>query len=206
MLLWEGEAHPGWTQAASRGLAIHAVHLPGLSPLEEALGVMGCNLGPDFLVFPVSPPGNREAGFRLLGQLESLLEATSGRGIKLALRIEAGGETAVLDLLRQARGEAVGFCWHPGILDPECLADRLWCAVCTPDSDLKPLQALGYRWDVALPAEDPQGFLAQAALLEAAHPPVLFPAEMPATALGRPVVPDDALVFGSHWTQAGERP
>jgi hypothetical protein len=35
---------------------------------------------------------------------------------------------------------------------------------------------------------------------------VLFPAEMPATALGRPVVPDDSLVFGKHWDRTGDRP
>lgn len=185
-----------------RGVAIHAVHLLGQSPVEEALEVLTHPLGLDFLVIPVRRPDNREAGFRLLGHLESLLEATSGRGIKLALRLEAGAEPAVLELLRQARGEAVGFCWHPGIQDAEPLADRLWCGVCEPGTDLRPLQALGYRWDMALAAEDPGLFRDQAALLEAAHPPVLFPAEMPATALGRPVVPDDSLIFGKHWDRS----
>jgi len=159
-------------------------------------------LGIDFLVIPVRRPDNREAGFRLLGHLESLLEATSGRGVKLALRLDAGAEPAVLELLRQAHGEAVGFCWHPGIQDAEPLADRLWCGVCEPGTDLRPLQALGYRWDMALAAEDPEVFCAQAALLAAAHPEVLFPAQMPTTALGRPVVPDDSLVFGKHWDRS----
>jgi hypothetical protein len=160
--------------------------------------VLRHGLGPDFLVIPVRKPETREAGFKILGNLETLLEATSGRGIKLALQLEAGAETAVLDLLRQAHGEAVGFSWHPGIVDPEPLADLLWCGVCDPGSDLHPLQNLGYRWDMALVAEDPDTFRTQAAALEAAHPPVLFPAEMPTTALGRPVVPDDSLVFGKH--------
>jgi hypothetical protein len=202
MLRWEGALHADWAQAVRRGLAIHAVHLSGESPVEEGLAVLHQGLGVDFLVIPVRRPENREAGFRLLGHLESLLEATSGRGSKLALRLEAGAEPAVLDLLRQAHGEAVGFCWHPGIQEVEPLADRLWCGVCEPRTDLRPLQALGYRWDMALAAEDPAVFRQQAALLAAAHPEVLFPAQMPATALGRPVVPDDSLVFGKHWDRS----
>jgi hypothetical protein len=198
MLRWDGVLHRGWSLAVRRGLAIHAVHLPGQSPTEEALDVLRHGLGVDFLVIPVRQPETREAGFRLLGHLEALLEATAGRGVKLALRLEAGSEAIVLDLLREAHGEAVGFCWHPGIADAEPLADRLWCGVCDPDSDLRPLQVLGYRWDMALAAQAPEVFRSQAAALEAAHPPVLFPAVMPATALGRPVVPDDAVVFGRH--------
>lgn len=196
---WDGTAHGHWPAAVRRGAVVHAVHLPGRAPVEEGLEALRAGLGPDFLVFPAGAPAGREAGFRLLGHLEALLEATSGRGVKLALRIEGGAEAAVADLLRQARAEAVGYCWHPGTADAEGLADRLWCGVCSPGSDLAPLQKLGYRWDMALPAEDPATFRAQAAALDAAHPPVLFPAEMPATALGRPVVPDDSLVFGKHW-------
>lgn len=198
MLQWDGSLHGGWPLAVRRGLAVHAVHLSGEAPVEEGLAVLHQGLGADFLVIPVQRPGTREAGFRLLGQLEMLLEATSGRGVKLALRLDPGAEAAVLDLLRQAHGEAVGFCWHPGIQDAEPLADRLWCGVCAPGTDLLPLQALGYRWDMALAAKEPEAFRAEAATLEAAHPSVLFPAEMPATALGRPVVPDDSVVFGRH--------
>lgn len=201
-LRWEGGAHPDWAGAVRRGLAVHAVHLPGQSPVEEALEVLRHSLGPDFLVLPAALPANREAGFRLLGHLEALLEATSGRGVKLALRIEGGAEAAVVDLLRQARAEAVGYCWHPGTTDAELLADRLWCGVCEPGSDLLPLQKLGYRWDMALPATDPATFRAQAAALEAAHPPVLFPAELPTEILGRPVVPDDNVVLGRHWDRS----
>ncbi len=198
MLQWDGTLGAGWAPAVRKGLAIHALHLPGVTPVEEGLEVLRHGLGLDFLVLPVSRPKNREAGFRLLGRLETLLEATSGRGTKLALRLEDGAEATVLDLLREAHGEAIGFCWHPGIRDAEPLADRLWCGVCEPATDLCPLQALGYRWDMALAAERPEVFLVQAAALEAAHPPVLFPAKMPATALGRPVVPDESVVFGSH--------
>jgi len=208
MLGWDGALHAGWSPAVRRGLAVHAVHLPGESPVEEGLEALRHGLAMDFLVIPVGRIETREAGFRLLGQLETLLEATSGRGVKLALRVGAGAEIPLLDLLRQAHGEAVGFCWHPGIEDAEPLADRLWCGTCEPGSDLRPLQALGYRWDMALAAEDPETFRAQAAALEAAHPPVLFPAEMPTTALGRPVVPDDSVVFGRHLLpgEHGDRP
>ena len=206
MLRWDGTLHAAWPPAVRRGLAIHAVHLPADAPVEAALEVLRHKLGPDFLVIPVPKPVTREAGFKLLGQLETLLEATSGRGIKLALQLGIGATAGVLELLRQAHGEAVGFCWHPGIEDAEPLADRLWCGVCEPGTDLRPLQALGYRWDMALAADDPDAFSRQAAALETLHPEVLFPAEMPTTALGRPVVPDDSLVFGRHWDHQGERP
>ena len=187
------------------GLAIHAVHLAGTAPVEEALEVLRHGLGADFLVIPLRRPETRESGFRILGQLETLLEATSGRGVKLALHLEAGSEAAVLELLRQAHAEAVGYCWHPGIVDAELLADRLWCAVCGPEADLRMLQALGYRWDMAIAATDPEAFRAQAGALQALHPPVLFPAELPTTMLGRPVVPDDSLIFGRHLNREGER-
>lgn len=202
-LRWDRSVHPDWAPAVRRGALIHAVHLGDGSPVDDALEALRLGLGPDFLVMAVAPLEGREAGFRLLGQLEALLEATAGRGPKVALRIAGGAETAVLDLLRQARAEAVGFCWHPGSADPELLADRLWCGTCTPASDLGPLQRLGYRWDMALPAQEPTVFQAQAATLMAAHPPVLFPAELPTTALGRPVVPDDSVVLGRVWDRDG---
>ena len=206
MLRWEGTLHGGWLPAVRGGLAVHAEHLPGASPVQEGLEALRLGLGLDLLVIPVGLPKGREAGFRLLGQLDTLLEATSGRGAKLALQLEAGAEGPVLELLRQAHGEAVGFCWHPGIREAEPLADRLWCGVCEPGTDLRPLQALGYRWDMALIANSPATFRQQARALAEAHPPVLFPAEMPATALGRPVVPDDSLIFGKHWDRPEKRP
>ena len=198
MLRWDGRLHGAWSGAARRGLAVHAVHLSAAATVEEALAVLRFDLGPDFLVIPVPRPENREAGFKLLGQLEILLEATSGRGVKLALRLAPDAQAPVLELLRQAHGEAVGFCWHPGLPNAEPLADRLWCGDCKPDTDLRPLQALGFRWDMALAADTPESFRSQAALLQAAHPMVLFPAEPPTLASGRPVEPDDSLVFGRH--------
>lgn len=199
-LAWDGTAQEGWPGALRRGAAVHAIHLPGQAPLEEGLAALRAGLAPDFLVLPAARPESREAGFRLLGHLEGLLEATSGRGTKLALRIAGGAEAVVTDLLRQARAEAVGFCWHPDTADAECLADRLWCGLCEPDSDLRLLQRLGYRWDMALPAVEVDAFRRQAAALEAAHPGVLFPAELPDTVMGRPVVPEEGLVFGRHLT------
>jgi hypothetical protein len=198
MLRWDGTLHGAWSVAVRRGLPVHAVHLAGANLVDEALEVLRHKLGLDFLVLPVPRPENREAGFRFLGQMEALLEATSGRGVKLALRLEADAQAPVLELLRQAHGEAVGFCWQPGIQDAEPLADRLWCGVCEPGTDLRPLQALGYRWDMALAAKTPEAFCAEAAILQAAHPPVLFPAEPPTTVLGGPLVPDHSLVFGRH--------
>jgi len=197
-LRWEG-LHPDWPGALRQGLILAALLLPGKDLLAEALEGLQAGLDPDFLILPVDLPANREGGFRLLGVLENLLEATSGRGVKLALQLTPGSEPGVLALLRQARAEAVGFCWHPGILDPEPLADRLWFGLCEPHSDLAPLQRLGYRWDMALAAEAPERFRQEAAALAAAHPPVLFPEALPTTALGRPVVPDDSVVFGSAW-------
>ena len=199
-LAWDAALDARWEGEALRGMPIHTVHLPGREPVLEGLEVLHHrNLGPDFLVLPVAHPASREAGFRLLGDLEALLEASSGRGVKLALRLATGATATVKDLLHQARCEAVGFCWHAGSEDLEALADRLWTGVCKPGADLRALQHLGYRWDMALPAEEPETFRAQAAALEAAHPPVLFPEERPATALGRPVVPDEGVVLGRHW-------
>lgn len=202
LVRWDAP-HPAWRGLLTRGLAVHAVLLSQANPVEEGLEVLRLGFGPDFLILPVSRPATREAGFRLLGQLEILLEATSGRGVKVALCLEGEAEAPVLELLREARGEAVGFCWHPGTRDAEALSDRLWCGLCSSDSDLRGLQALGYRWDMALEASDPATFAAQATRMRDIHPEVLFPAQMPTTALGRPVVPDDSLVFGRHWDPEG---
>jgi len=198
VLRWEGGVHPDWPGAVHRGLAVHAIHLPGQSPVEEALDALRHGLGPDFLVLPAAHPANREAGFRLLGHLETLLEATSGRGVKLALQIEGGAEAAVVDLLRQGRADAVGYCWHPATIDAELLADRLWCGVCEPGSDLRPLQKLGYRWDMALPAVDPATFRVQAMALAAAHPEVLFPEQIAMPGMD-PAAPVEGLTFGRYW-------
>lgn len=205
VLRWEG-LHPGWSTEVRRGLVLAAMVLPGREPLNEALEVLQARLDPDFLILPVGRFPNRAGGLRFLGLLESLLEATSGRAVKLALQLASGAEPQVLELLKQARAEAVGFCWHPGNLDPEPLADRLWFGICEAYSNLAPLQRLGYRWDMALPAQSPASFREEAAVLAAAHPPVLFPEVLPATALGRPVLPDAQVVLGAAWSSGSSRP
>ncbi|HJV89533.1 MAG TPA: hypothetical protein VJ623_04440 [Holophagaceae bacterium] len=197
-LLWEGDLHAGWSHPAR---AVHAMHLPpqpfGEGLLQQAGAALRRGLQPDFLVIPVEALPDRSAGFALLGTLEMLLEVVQGR-VKLALRVHPEAQATVLTLLREARAEAVGFCFTGG--DPEPLADRLWCAV--GGGDLAPLRALGYRWNVALPAEDPEAFRLEAARLAQAHPAVLFPERLPDTMLGRPVVEDPSVTLGAHW----ERP
>lgn len=198
-LRWEGQLHPTWRRPA-RG--VHAVHLPareyGDRMLQEAAGVFQAGLQPDFLILPVTALADRAQGFSLLGTLEMLLEIARGR-FKLALRLEPELQGPVLQLLREARAEAVGFCYAGG--DPEPMADRLWCAVAGEGTgvDLARLQALGYRWNVALAARTPESFAAEAAHLEAAHPSVLFPERLPDTMLGRTVVPDPSVTLGAHW-------
>ena len=198
-LRWEGALHAGWRHPRR---AVHALHLPDGPPGAPLLAAAGealrQGLNPDFLVLPVGSLEDRASGFALLGTLETLLEAVRGR-VKLALRVEGAARDRALALLREARAEAVGFCWIGG--DPEPMADRLWCAVGADGADLAPLQALGYRWNVAVPAADPAAFEARMAALRAAHPEVLFPAAMPATALGRPVLPDESVSFGPGWGQ-----
>ncbi|HJU83427.1 MAG TPA: hypothetical protein VJ600_04385 [Holophagaceae bacterium] len=205
-LRWTGELHPGWAAFARRG-AVHAVHLPevklgdrAVETAVEALRLTG-GLGLDFLVLPARKPEGRKDEFALLGTVETLLEALHPRGLKLALRPGPGAEGPLAQLLKGARGEAVGHCWHPGVVDLEAIADRLFCALGAPDADLAPLQRLGYRWNLSLEASGPEAFRILAADLETRFPPVLFPAEMPTHALGRPVVPDPEVSFG----RPGER-
>lgn len=194
-LIWEGDLHPGWVHPAR---AVHAIHLKpqpfGEPMLLEAGAAIRRGLHPDFLVIPVEALPDRAAGFALLGMLEMLLEVVQGR-VKLALRVHPEVQAAVLTLLREARAEAVGFCFGGG--DPEPLADRLWCAV--GGADLGRLRALGFRWNVALPATEPSAFHAEAARLAAAHPAVYFPERLPDTMLGRPVVEDPSVTLGAHW-------
>lgn len=198
-LRWEGSLHASWRHPSR---AVHAVHLQprayGDPMLQQAAEVFQSGLQPDFLILPVATLADRSQGFSLLGTLEMLLEIARGR-FKLALRIEPDLQQATLRLLREARAEAVGFCYAGG--DAEALADRLWCAVAGEgtQADLATLRALGYRWNVALSAGDPAAFAAEAARLEGAHPPVLFPERLPDTMLGRAVVPDPSVTLGAHW-------
>ena len=203
-LLWAGQPDSAWTRAERGGLAVHAVHLRsqdwGDGLIAEALDVLGAGLGLDFLVLHAKPPATRWGAARFLGTLEALLEAATGRGAKVVLRPAEGATTRILDLLRGVQGDAVGFCWDAGLgEDLEPLAGRLHCAVGERHSDPRPLQRWGYRWNLAIPAEDPAEIGPVLERMRTQFPPVLFPAEMPRTALGRPVVADPEVSLGRIW-------
>jgi hypothetical protein len=159
------------------------MHLPD-SPWDGALGdqvlgVLRLGLELDFLVIPAACPADRLALSSFMAVLEGLLEVTAGRGLKLALRPLPGHAPALVKLLKEARGEAVGYCWDAHIAgDLDGISDRLFCAVGTPSEPFAPLQRLGYRWNLALPGEDPGQLLEVIQRLELAYPPVLFPAEL----------------------------
>jgi hypothetical protein len=207
-LVWTGELHSDWAAWVRRGSAVHALHLPLAAWNERRVSdvaeTLRAALGADFIVIPTEAPKNREEGFRFLSGLEALLEATRGRGVKLAIQPVNGAELELVTLLRQARGEAVGFCWTDQVRDLEVISDRLFCAVGDEGTDLSALQRLGYRWNLALKVESAEAFHRVAKTLDQRFPSVLFPAEMPTTALGRPVVADDSLSFGAHWKREGE--
>jgi hypothetical protein len=83
--------------------------------------------------------------------------------------------------------------------DIESISDRLHCAVGRPDTDPRPLQRWGYRWNLAVPGEDPAVVGPVLERMRRDFPPVLFPAEMPTTVLGRQVVPDPDVSLGRIW-------
>lgn len=208
-LRWDGHLHAEWEPSARHGMAIHALHLPpgpwGAGLLELALEALRPRLGVDFLVLPASAPTGRQANAAFLQTLEALLEHTSGRGVKLALRPSKGALPALVPLLREARGEAVGFCWDPDIgQDLDLIADRLFTAVGGSEADYTALQRTGYRWNLAVEGS-PEELSSRIKMLEGKFPTVFFPAEMPTTALGRPIVPDESLVFGAHWNEQPDR-
>ena len=179
-LLWTGELQPQWLRDAPQ---VHAVHLPA-SPWTASLGVtvlevLRQRLELDFLVLPAAAPSGLQATSGFLGVLEGLLEVTQGRGIKLALRPGPGQAQGLARLLKEARGEAVGFCWDGQTgADLDCFSDRLFCAVGAPADDFAPLQRLGYRWNLALRGQDPGALRQTIEGLEQAYPPVLFPADL----------------------------
>ena len=196
--------HPGWAKAVVRGLAVHTLHLPALDFGDalalKALEALGARLSPDFLVLHASDPSGLMGASRFFRALEAILEQTHGRGVKVALRPAPGHAAALAARLKEARGEAVGFCWDAGVGEAlEALSDRLLTAVHSDGADLGPLQATGYRWNMAVPlrpGEDAAGLEARLAGLSAVHPGVLFPAARPTHALGRPVVEEEGVFFG----------
>jgi hypothetical protein len=179
-LTWAGGLHPGWEGRVRAGLEIHALHL---SPkpwdetlVAEALEALRWPLGADFLVVPAECPEGRAAQARFLGTLETLLEALQGRGVKIALRPAPGHAPPLVALLKELRCDAVGYCWDAGVgAGLEALADRLFCAVGEASGDFSALQRLGYRWNLAIPAADPEAVARQITAVEAAHPMVFFP-------------------------------
>jgi hypothetical protein len=209
-LLWDGTDGAAWSRAVRGGLAVHAIHLrtqewaEGL--LGEALAVLGASLEPDFLVVPADPPASRWGRAKFLGALEALLEACSGRGVKVVLRPVPGATPRILELLHGVHGDAVGICWNAESgEDPEPAIDRIHCAVGGPDADPRALQRWGYRWNLALPAEDPTRIGPVLERMRRDFPPVLFPAELPATVFGRPVLPDPEVSLGRIWDRAEPR-
>ncbi len=208
-LKWDGGLHMGWEGLARSGLAVHALHLPpakwGNALVEMALDALCPRLGADFLVLQADVPIGRLLTSTFLQTLEALLEHTSGRGVKLALRPAKGALRGLLTLLKEARGEAVGFCWDSAIgTDLELISDRLYTAVGGADDDYSELQRTGYRWNLALEGR-PTELSSIIRTLEKKYPPVFFPADMPATAMGRPIVPDESVIFGAHWNARPDR-
>ena len=182
-LAWTGTLHPDWVRPSSAP-PVHALHLPwqpwGADLGETALAALRPGLGADFVVLRARAPEGRMERSAFLEVMEGLLEVTQGQGPKLALRPAPGAAPSLVALLREARGEAVGFCWDAGLgADLACFEDRLFCAVGEPGDDFRPIQALGYRWNLAIPAGDPATLRQVMADIERDFPPVLFPQERP---------------------------
>ena len=182
-LAWTGTLHPDWVRPSSAP-PVHALHLPwqpwGADLGETALAALRPGLGADFLVLRARAPEGRMERSAFLEVMEGLLEVTQGQGPQLALRPAPGAAPRLVALLREARGEAVGFCWDAGLgADLACFEDRLFCAVGEPGDDFRPIQALVYRWNLAIPAGDPATLRQVMADIERDFPPVLFPQERP---------------------------
>lgn len=209
-LVWSGRLHGAWPAFARQG-GVHALHLPEGATLDTAQEALArcLPLGFDFLVLPVASPRNRKAAFAFLGVVEALLEALAPKGLKLTIKPGPGAESELAKLLKESRGEAVGFCWHGGVKDLAAIEDRLFCAVGSEADDLEPLRTLGYRWNLAMPTADPAAFATGKAAVESRFPAVLFPSELPTHVMGMPVVPDPEVRFArpSHREEdRGEKP
>ncbi len=146
-----------WIGAVQQGLEVHALHASGPVWTAAPARMLQPGLGADFLVLPAEAPKDRTETTALVRALEFLLEAA--RGPRIVLRPLPGSATALMGLMREIQAHAVGFCWDPALdAEREAFEDRLVCAVASPAADLAPLAALGYRWNVALPAASPEGF------------------------------------------------
>ena len=195
-LAWTGTLHPDWARPGAGGPPVHALHLPwepwGPALGDHALAALRTGLDADFLVLRAADPGDRAQVSAFMAVLEGLLEMTQGQGIKLALRPGPGAAPGLAARLREVRGEAVGFCWDAAAgADLACFSDRLFCAVGEPGDDFRPIQALGYRWNLAIPAQDPANLRQVMADILRAFPPVLFPAGLAQRAAGTPQDPHD---------------
>jgi hypothetical protein len=183
-LVWTGACHPDWTRSRPAPLQVHALHLPaqpwGPGLGETALAALRPRLGADFLVLRAAAPADRAEVAAFLGVLEGLLEVAQGEGFKVALRPAPGAAPELAGHLREARGAAVGYCWDAGVgAGLASISDRLFCAVGGPGDDFRPIQRLGYRWNLAVPARDPESFARARDAIAQAYPPVLFPEEEP---------------------------
>ena len=200
-LQWDGTLGPGWAEAVRRGFGVHALHLrsaPWKDPLvEDAAAALSMRLGIDFLVLRAGAPSTRWGTARFFGVLEALLEVATPMGVKLVLRPEPGSVAGLHALLREAKADGVGFCWDENLApELDLMSDRLRCAVGSASADPRPLQHWGYRWNMAVAGTDPVALEAALVSLRDKHPGVLFPAEMPTHAMGRPVVPDPEVTLG----------
>lgn len=193
-LAWNGNG-AAWRAAVGRGLEVHALHFPEpewrLEALAPVLEAHRAGLQPDFLVLGATASADLAARSAMLGCLEFLLEAVKGPRLVLRAGATSG---ALAALLRDVRGEAIGFCWDPTVPEAEAIADRLCCAVANAEADLEPLARLGYRWNVAVPSLNRQAAKAQISVLTAKLPPPDFPVHAPAG-------PEpEGIAFGAAWT------
>ena len=189
-LVWAGRSHPGWGGSRPAPPQVHALHLAlqpwGAGLGETALAALRAVPGVDFLVLGAPEPLDRTQASAFLAVLEGLLEVAQGEGFKLALRPAPGAAPALVRRLKEARGAAVGFCWDAQVGgDLDWISDRLFCAVGGPGDDFRPIQRLGYRWNLAVPAGDPRAFLETRERIAREFPPVLFP-DLPEEGRGTP--------------------
>ncbi len=181
-LAWDGALHPDWTRPVAGGPPVHALHLPDLpwgpGLGETALAALRPRLGADFLVLRAPLPQGRTGEAGLHGGAGRPAGGDPGPGPSSPCARPRARPPAWSERLRAARGEAVGFCWDAALgADLDCISDRLFCAVGEPGDDFRPIQRLGYRWNLAIPAADPDALLLAAADIARAFPPVLFPEE-----------------------------